>query len=145
MTKMIWILLLSIVSISVQADTEENTKLVTEFYNTAILQARHSELDRYIGDVYIQHNPQVADGKEGLRELLMRINPDSSPGEPSGEIVRVIAEDDLVVLHVKYYNWPGEFGGAVMDIFRVENGRIVEHWDVIQAIPEVSANDNTMF
>jgi predicted SnoaL-like aldol condensation-catalyzing enzyme len=122
-----------------------NKQLVVDFYNNVILQARHNQLDQYVGATYIQHNPSLADGKEALRDLLKRINPESTPKAPSGEIVRVIAEGDLVVLHVKYYHWPTERGGAVMDIFRIDNGKITEHWDVLQAVPETAANENTMF
>ena len=121
---------------------EDNKKLVVDFYKDVIFHGKSETLDKYIGDKYIQHNPTVADGKEGLRNLLKHI-PRSD--EPSGEIVRVIAEGDLVVLHVKSYHWPAPNGGAIMDIFRVEKGKIVEHWDVIQGIPSSSANDNTMF
>lgn len=125
--------------------TQQNKQLVVNFYNEVILQARHSEIDNYIGEQYIQHNPNLPDGKDPLRNFLQRLNPESTPKSPSGKIIRAVAEGDLVVLHVKYFNWPTERGGAVMDIFRVDEGKIVEHWDVIQAIPETSANDNTMF
>ena len=123
-------------------DLESNKKLVTEFYKEVLFYGKSNAIDKYIGDKYIQHNPKVADGKEALRALINSFPPRT---KPSGEIVRVIAENDLVVLHVKSYNWPGPNGGAIVDIFRVEDGKIVEHWDVIQAIPEKSANNNTMF
>ena len=124
---------------------DANKALVMQFYNEVILQAGHADLDRYIGDTYIQHNPNLADGKEALRALLQRINPTTDKIAPSGEIVRAVAEGDLVVLHVNHYSWPAKNGGAIVDIFRVQEGMIVEHWDVIQAVPDTSANDNTMF
>ena len=121
---------------------EDNKKLVVDFYNEVIFRGNPDPVDKYIGDKYIQHNPTVADGKEGLLNLLNNMQ---KSDEPSGEIVRVVAEGDLVVLHVKSYHWPGPNGGAIIDIFRVEEGKIVEHWDVIQAIPSEPANSNTMF
>lgn len=125
--------------------TEANKKLVVDFYTEILFQQKLDKIDHYIGDIYIQHNPNVADGKQALLDLL-RSFPAPEPGnKPFGEIVRVIAEDDLVVLHVKNYSWPGPNGGAVVDIFRVKDNLIVEHWDVIQAIPDTAANDNTMF
>lgn len=130
------------------ADTnalESNKKLVVDFYTEVLLHGRAEAIDKYIGDTYIQHNPNVADGKEAFRQLIESFPPRDEGAPPSGEIVRVVAEGDLVVLHVRNYHWPPPNGGAVVDIFRVENNRIVEHWDVIQAIPDKSENDNTMF
>ncbi len=133
---------------TVMADTEaleSNKKLVVDFYTAVLFHGRADAIDQYIGDVYIQHNPNVADGKEALRQLIESFPPREKDAPPSGEIVRVVAEDDLVVLHVKNYSWPSPNGGAIVDIFRVENNKIVEHWDVVQAIPESSKNNNTMF
>lgn len=127
------------------ASTEANKQLVVNFYTDVIINAQHEKIDQYVADGYIQHNPTLKDGKEALRNFVKSLVPPSGEVVPSSEIVRVIAEDDLVVLHVKHYFWPGKNGGAIVDIFRVEDGLIAEHWDVIQAIPETSANDNTMF
>ena len=84
--------------------------------------------------------PNGPDGLKALVTLLKEKFPNSK-----NEIKRVIAEDDLVVLHVHAVREPGQRGSAIVDIFRVENGKIVEHWDVIQAVPEKAANENTMF
>lgn len=125
------------------ADTpQDNTELVTRFYSEVLFHGRADAIDDYIGDTYIQHNPNLPDGKEALRALVKSMG---ERDQPSGEIIRAIAEDDLVVLHVHNFGWPAPNGGAIVDIFRVDNGMIVEHWDVIQAIPESSQNDNTMF
>ncbi len=126
-------------------DIASNKKLVTDFYTQVILYGKYDAIDNYIGDKYIQHNPMIADGKEALREMVKSYAPAGGLPKPGGEIIRVIAEDNLVVLHVKNYNWPSSAGGAIVDIFRVEDGLIVEHWDVIQEIPKESANSNGMF
>ncbi len=128
-----------------RSNTEFNKKLVIQFYESALFQRNTDAIDEYIGEKYIQHNPNVADGKEALRTLIKSMPKRLKSDGPPGEIVRAIAENDLVVLHVRQYGWPGPNGGALVDIFRVEKGKIVEHWDVIQAVPDISKNNNTMF
>lgn len=124
------------------AMAQQNKKLVVDFYQNILFAGKLDMIDQYIGDVYIQHNPQVADGKQALVDMLKGFPPSD---QPTAEIVRAIAENDLVVLHVKNYNWPTERGSAVIDIFRVKDNKIVEHWDVIQSVPKESANNNGMF
>ena len=125
--------------------SEKNKKLVIDFYNEVLFEANYDAVDKYIGDEYIQHNPTVKNGKTAMIKMLSSLTPAVGKVEPFGEIVRAIAEDDLVVLHIKSYYWPDKNGAAIVDIFRVKNGKIVEHWDVLQAVPEKSANNNTMF
>ena len=98
---------------------------------------------KYFGPRYIQHNPTAADGIEGFKRLITFLK-EKFPNSRS-EIKRVIAEGDIVVLHVHSVREPGQRGRAIVDMFRLENGKIVEHWDVIQDLPEKPANDNTMF
>ena len=101
----------------------------------------------YIGDVYTQHNPWVSDGPEGFRRFVTFLRDRFPDGR--NEVKRVIAEDDLVVLHVHSHRVPGDVGRTIMDVFRVdEHDRIVEHWDVVQAIEEPiypPINDNGYF
>ncbi|WP_331766738.1 ester cyclase [Embleya sp. NBC_00896] len=98
---------------------------------------------KYVGSTYIQHNPQAPDGSEAFIRFVTEFGTEFP--ELSMDFMRVLAEDDLVVLHSLMRTSPDDRGTALVDIVRIRDGRIVEHWDVIQPIPETSANDNTMF
>jgi len=132
-------------SIAANASIDSNKKLVVDFYHEVIFNKNADAIDKYIGKKYIQHNPYAADGKEGLRQFVTKMAKMSSSTKPPSEIIRVIADNDLVVLHIKTYASSGKPSKAIMDIFRVENGMIVEHWDVVQKIPQHANNNNTMF
>ena len=128
-----------------KSTAEYNKKMVTKFYEEVLFYRNADVIDKYIGSTYIQHNPRVPDGKEALRSFIKSSSKRSKSDGPTGEIVRAIAEGDLVVLHVKSYSSPPSNDYAVIDIFRVAEGKIVEHWDVMQAVPDTSKNSNTMF
>jgi predicted SnoaL-like aldol condensation-catalyzing enzyme len=98
---------------------------------------------RYLSSSYRQHNPRVPDGPEAYVRLITLLH-EQSPAYRT-EIKRMVAEGDLVVVHHHVRPAPGDRGRAVVDIFRLDDGRIVEHWDVVQEVPETAANDNTMF
>jgi predicted SnoaL-like aldol condensation-catalyzing enzyme len=122
---------------------EANKKLVVEFYEKAINQKDFEAASKYLGPRYTQHNPNAPDGPEGLKAFLGFLK-EKFPNSKS-EIKRVFAEGDYVILHVHAVREPGTRGNAIVDIFKVENGKVVEHWDVVQPIPEKAANSNGMF
>jgi predicted SnoaL-like aldol condensation-catalyzing enzyme len=127
-------------------DLASNKRIVVDYYTTSFAGDPEKAAADYLVPGYIQHNPTVADGPdEFIRgvHLLRNQYPNMRL-----DIKRVIAEGDLVATH----SWvdfepdsPENRGGAFMDFFRLEDGKIVEHWDVIQPVPEISANTNGMF
>ena len=126
-----------------QKQMEENKKTVVEFYDAAINQKNFDAAAKFLGPRYTQHNPRAADGPEGLKAFLAFLR-DKFPDYHS-DIKRVFADGDYVIVHVHNIPTPGARGNAIIDIFKLENGKVVEHWDVRQEIPEQSANTNTMF
>lgn len=123
---------------------EANRALVIEFYDKFFNHHQVDEAASVVLENYIQHNPTVPNGKEPFvsyyREFF-KGNPHSK-----ARIVRSAVDGDIVWLHVHAVDdSTGTRGEAVVDIFRVKEGKIVEHWDVIQPVPETAANSNTMF
>ena len=122
---------------------EENKKTVAAFYDAALNQKDFDAASKYLGNRYTQHNPTAADGPEGLKAFLAFLR-DKFPNNRS-EIKRIFADGDYVIVHVHAVREPGTRGNAIVDIFKLENGKVVEHWDVVQPIPEKPANNNGMF
>ena len=125
------------------ATLEANKKAVVEFYDAAINRKDFEAASKFFGPRYVQHNPNAPDGIEGFKAFLGFLR-EKFPQSRS-EIKRVWAEGDYVIVHVHAVRTPGTRGSAIVDIFKLENGKIVEHWDVIQEIPEKAANTNGMF
>ncbi len=122
---------------------DANKALVLAFYDAAFSKLDADEAARYLAPGYIQHNPEVANGVAPLQDYVRWIRANTPQSRAS--IKRVLADGDLVMLHVHSQDKPGERGVAVVDIFRVANGKIAEHWDVIQPVPAQDANGNGMF
>lgn len=123
----------------------DTRQVAQEFFETAFINRDPAAAaEQFFGDEnYKQHNPEAPDGAEGFVGAisgLFEAFPDFSI-----DLKRVIVEDDLAVFHFHRKLTKDELGAAVVDIFRVSNGKIVEHWDVVQNVPEKPANDNTMF
>jgi len=139
-------LLFSVLACAAQATPEQeaaNKAAVLAFYEKGLNQKDADAALKYVGDRYVQHNPNAADGPEGFRQFIAFLR-DKYPASHS-EIKRVFTDRDYVILHVHAVREPGTRGNAIIDIFRLEGGKIVEHWDAVQPIPEKAANSNGMF
>jgi predicted SnoaL-like aldol condensation-catalyzing enzyme len=124
------------------AQLEANKKNVVEFYDKAINQKDFEAASKYLGSRYTQHNPTAPDGPEGLKGFLAFLK--SKFPQSRSEIKRVFADGDYVILHVHAVREPGTRGRAIDDIYKLANGKIGEHWDVAQDVPEKAANGYAM-
>ncbi|SOR84450.1 putative ester cyclase [Streptomyces chartreusis NRRL 3882] len=117
--------------------------MVAHFYDQLFAHGNLEVIDKFVGSTYTNHNPQGGDGPEALRRFVSYFR--AANPNMHHTVARVIAEDDLVLLHSRAVLEPGTAPQAVVDIFRVEDGRIVEHWDVIQPVPATSVSGHDMF
>ncbi len=122
---------------------DQNRENAIEFYKMSYNGNPKKATELYVGDKYIQHNPLVGDGIQPFIDYFDRMYKEYP--NKSIEFVRSVAEDNLVALHT-HQTWPGDIEYVTMDFFRFdENGKIIEHWDAMQEIPEGSENNNTMY
>ncbi|MEM7468766.1 MAG: nuclear transport factor 2 family protein [Pseudomonadota bacterium] len=122
---------------------EMNKRNAIAFYRTAYLGDPEAAVKKYIGEHYKQHNPLVADGKQAFIDYFGEMAEEYP--DKTIDFVRAVAEGDLVALHTRQI-WPGNEEYVTMDFFRFdEQGKIVEHWDAIQSIPDETKNGNTMY
>ena len=124
--------------------TQKNKEMVMKAYQALFGDHDLGALDVYWSDQYIQHNPQMADGKQGVRDFMTQLGILNSPKQQV-TFVRVIAENDLVMLQTRSAAFGGNPEVVYVDIFRVENDKIVEHWDVIQAVPADKTNPRPLY
>lgn len=123
---------------------EKNKEVVLAFYKEAHFDGDvDGAIARYVGDTYVQHTPAAEDGVEGLRDYINSFL--NTFPNAKGDIRRVIADEDLVAVHAHWTGLISPNGDVGVDIFRVKDGKLVEHWDVISSIPDTSKNQNTMF
>jgi len=122
---------------------EANKKMVAAFEDAALNQKDFDAASKYLGPRYTQHNPNAADGPEGLKGYIAFLK-DKFPSNHS-EIKHIFADGDYVIVHDHAVREAGTRGFAIVNIYKLESGKVVEHWDVIQPIPEKAANDNGMF
>jgi predicted SnoaL-like aldol condensation-catalyzing enzyme len=123
---------------------ERNKQTVLDFYELGLNQKDFPAAVKLIGDRYTQHNPRIADGIDGFEQFLATLRHDFP--ELKAEVKAMFADRDFVIAHVYGVRVPGQPGTAIVDIFRLDaDGKIVEHWDVMQPIPDESANPNGMF
>jgi predicted SnoaL-like aldol condensation-catalyzing enzyme len=126
-----------------EAVEARNIETVRAFYQAALNDKDAADARSYLGAEYIQHNPAAQDGVAGLEAFIGFLA--SQFPQNSSEIVRAFADGDHVILHVRNQRGPDQPVNAIMEIFRLADGKIVEHWDVVQPVPAETANDNGMF
>ena len=125
------------------ATPEANKRTVMAFYEAAINGKDFEAAAKFIGARYVQHNPLIADGIDGFKAFVGYLQ--ATFPKLRAEIKRIFADGDFVIVHTHGVREPGQRGSAIVDIFRFEEGKIVEHWDVMQPVPETASNQNGMF
>ncbi len=125
------------------AKEKANKAAVLAFYDAALNRLDFDAASKYLGPVYKQHNPTAADGAEGLKGFIAYLK--ATFPQTHSEVTMSFADGDYVILRVHAIRTPGTAGNAIVDIFRLQDGKVVEHWDSVQPVPDKPANSNTMF
>lgn len=125
------------------AKEKANKAAVLAFYDTALNKLDFEGAAKYLGPYYKQHNPTAADGAEGLKRFIAYLK--ANFPKTRSEVTMAFADGDYVILRVHAIRTPGTLGNAIVDIFRLENGKVVEHWDSVQPVPDKPVNSNGMF
>ena len=125
------------------AKEKANKAAVLAFYDAALNRLDYDAAAKYLGALYKQHNPTAADGPEGLKGFIAYLK--TTYPMTHSEVTMAFADGDYVILRVHAVRTPGTAGNAIVDIFKLQDGKVVEHWDSVQPIPDKSANSNTMF
>jgi predicted SnoaL-like aldol condensation-catalyzing enzyme len=124
------------------AQEEENKQLVSTAYQRIFGDQDLHAIDEYISSDFIQHNPTIGDGPDGVHALVQML---ASQGVPKQKIEfkHILAEGDIVFLHSRYEMAGKEY--RFVDIYRIQNGKLTEHWDAMQQMPDERANNNPLF
>ncbi len=125
------------------AQEEANAQLVRNLFDKVLIPMDKTLVDAFIGENYLQHSSLAEPGRDALKRWLDFVRVESP--QATQKIYRIFAEDDHVITHQHVIRWPGDAGFAVCDIFRIADGKIVEHWDVVQQIAEQPINPVSMF
>jgi len=122
---------------------EANAQLIRDLFDKVLIPMDKTLVDAFIAEDYLQHSSLAEPGREALKDWLDFVRAETP--QATQRVYRILAEDDHVVSHQHVIRWPGDTGFAVMDIFRIADGKIVEHWDVVQALSAEPVNPNSMF
>ena len=125
------------------AKEKANKAAVLAFYDAALNRLDYDAAAKYLGPVYRQHNPTAADGPEGLKGFITYLK--TTYPKTHSQVTMAFADGDFVILRVHAVRVPGTLGNAIVDIFRLDKGKVIEHWDSVQPVPDKAANSNTMF
>ena len=129
--------------VAVPSAHDTNKDITLAFYQAALNDKDFAKASRYLGSTYKQHNPHAQDGVTGFRQFIENLK--AARPDSHSEVVRAFSDGDYVILHVHKTQTPDDRGQAIIDIFRLQQGKIVEHWDVTQDVPEHTVSGNTMF
>jgi predicted SnoaL-like aldol condensation-catalyzing enzyme len=122
---------------------EANLQLVLDMFEQVLNPMNSAAADRFISPDYVQHSQLTSPGREAFKAFLDNIKVETP--EAVHDVKRAFVDGDHVIVHYHVRRWPGDLGWAVIDIFRIEDGMIVEHWDVLQDIVEGGPNPNSPF